>query len=183
MKQRRRLDWLFPVLLVLPLIGILWIFSGPGLNLLLALGAVGILSVFGLGWIILVVAARRAGRPLIWYGVAAGLTIVSFLLIAVHVPRHARWAASRPAFDQLALDIAADPHATVPGIVGWYHIDNLRFVPGGWIVYEPLGHGLSDDAGFAYLPAGPTADLGDGSWENPRFWHLGGPWYSWTASW
>jgi hypothetical protein len=40
-----------------------------------------------------------------------------------------------------------------------------------------------DDAGFAYLPEGPTASLENGSFESPVFRHLGGPWYRWTASW
>ena len=58
-----------------------------------------------------------------------------------------------------------------------------RYIDGAWIVYETSGSGMFDDAGFAYLPAGPTDGLGEGSWESPRFVHLGGPWYSWTASW
>jgi hypothetical protein len=70
----------------------------------------------------------------------------------------------------------------MPERIGLYGVRDFETVPGGWIVYDESGSGLFDDAGFAYLPAGPTPDLGDGLWESPQFRHLGGPWYSWTAS-
>ncbi|MGY0002335.1 hypothetical protein [Micromonospora sp. I033] len=48
--------------------------------------------------------------------------------------------------------------------------------------YEANGY-LIDDAGFAYLPDGPSPDLETPDFESPVFKHLGGAWYSWTASW
>lgn len=48
-----------------------------------------------------------------------------------------------------------------------------RIEPGGAIFYEAHRAGF-DDAGFAYL---------NGPLESPRFSHLGGPWYSWSATW
>jgi len=179
----RRRDWFFPLLLLVPLAWTLWLFSGPGVPTIPVLAALAVLSVFGLTWLGLVYSARRGGRPLTWYGVAAALTTIVFLLVMLQVPRHARWAASQQAFDLFAAEVAANPHAPVPPSIGWYDVDNLRHVDGGWIIYETTGSGMLDDAGFAYLPAGPTNSLGDGSWENPRFVHLGGPWYTWTASW
>jgi len=55
-------------------------------------------------------------------------------------------------------------------------------VPGGAVFYEEHGVFI-DDAGFAYLPDGPTDGLSSVGFENPQFHHLGGPWYRWTASW
>ena len=36
-------------------------------------------------------------------------------------------------------------------------------------------------AGFAYLPKGPLPGVGDGRLNQPRFSHIGGPWYTFTA--
>ena len=174
---------MFPTLLLVPLGWTLWLFSGPGVPVIPVLAALAVLSVFGLAWLGLIVSARRDRRPLTWYGVAAVLTVIVLLMLALQVPRQARWAASRQAFDRLAAELAKDPDTSVSGWVGWHEVEQLRYVEGGWIVYHSTGSGMFDDAGFAYLPAGPTDGLGDGSWENPRFVHLGGPWYSWTASW
>ncbi len=181
--RRLRLDWLFPVLLTIPLGWMMWVFSGPGLLVFRMLGALAILAAFGLAWLVLIFLAWHRDRPLVWYGVAAILTVVVSGLIALRVPLQARWTVSRSAFDRLAARIAADPDASVSGRIGLYDVRYLRHIDGGWIVHDTVGTGLVDDAGFAYLPAGPTDDLGDGDWENPRFTHLGGPWYSWTASW
>jgi len=174
---------MFPLLLCVPLGWMLWLFSGPGIQTVLVLAALAVLLVFGLTWLGMVHWARRDGRPLTWYGIAAVLTMIVLVLVVLQVPRQARWAASREAFDLLAVELADKPDLTVSGRIGWYEVNQVRHVRGGWIVYNSTGSGMFDDAGFAYLPGGPTADLGDGSWENPRFVHLGGPWYSWTASW
>ncbi|GGM45690.1 hypothetical protein GCM10007977_054140 [Dactylosporangium sucinum] len=53
-------------------------------------------------------------------------------------------------------------------------------MPGGAVFYEGDGE-LFTRAGFAYLPGGPTADIGAVLFESLRFRHLGGGWYLWTG--
>ncbi len=55
-------------------------------------------------------------------------------------------------------------------------------MPGGFILYEASGSGF-DDGGSAFLPAGPAPRLGHGTWEEPQFVPLDGPWWPLTASW
>jgi len=64
------------------------------------------------------------------------------------------------------------------GILAWERVDQ------GVIFWESHG-ALSpfNDAGFAYLPNGPSDGLQNGSFEDPHFRSLGGSWYAWTASW
>lgn len=70
----------------------------------------------------------------------------------------------------------------VPSRLGMYSITAAYRVRGGVIFHEETGN-LFDDAGFAYLPDGLTADLESGSFESSQFHNLGGPWFSWNASW
>jgi hypothetical protein len=99
-----------------------------------------------------------------------------------------RWAASRDAFAAIVAGHPIPPAGsewtplTVPDRLGSYHIISASWVPGGAIFYEAHGN-VFDDAGFAYLPGGPTAELDTVSFEGPRFRHLGGGWYRWTAGW
>lgn len=72
----------------------------------------------------------------------------------------------------------------IPARVGEYDMQTTAFrVRNGAIFYDTTGTGFLDDAGIAYLPDGPNASLENGSFEIPDFKHLGGPWYSWGASW
>ncbi|MBM7785503.1 hypothetical protein [Tenggerimyces flavus] len=66
--------------------------------------------------------------------------------------------------------------------MGSYEVIRVETVPGGVLFYEANGN-LFDDAGFAYLPGGPTPELENGGFESPNYRHLGGPWYAFTASW
>ncbi|MGI8686105.1 MAG: hypothetical protein ACR2MO_13635 [Acidimicrobiales bacterium] len=68
------------------------------------------------------------------------------------------------------------------GRLGSFEITHIDKVDNGLLFYEQTGN-LFDDAGFAYLPAGPTPDLESGGFESPQFRSLGGGWYAWTASW
>lgn len=52
----------------------------------------------------------------------------------------------------------------------------------GVVFYDSVG-AFIDDAGFAYLPDGPSPDMANGSFENPQWFALGNHWYAWTASW
>lgn len=171
-------------LLAIPVCLLLWGFSGPGLGIFtVGLALLG-LAAFGVTWVVRVAAyAANGGRRFGIFALAPAVVVLVFVLLVTGVPAQLRWAVSRPAFDRVAVDLAVSPDTATPGRIGLYNVGHVENVPGGWIIYEDGGSGFVDDAGFAYLPAGPTADLGDGSWENPRFHHLGGPWYSWTASW
>jgi hypothetical protein len=180
----RPIGWVFNALLAIPILGLLWSFTGPGFPLPRLAFALFVLAVFGVIWAARLTGHLAAGGRQLWpflIGPVALLTAAG--LIAGNVPERLRWAASRPAFDQFAGGLAANPGLATPQRLGLYSVDEAQKVPGGWIVYEDGGTGLFDDAGFAYLPGGPTPNLGDGSWEGPQFRHLGGPWYAWTASW
>src|SRR5688572_8071219 len=151
----RRWDRIFLLLLLIPLAWLLWLFSGPRVPALQALGTTAVLAVFGLFWLGLATSAWRDKRPLTWYAVAAGATVIVLVLIVLQLPRQARWAASRPAFDRAAAKVAANPDKSVFGRVGWYDVNEFSQIEGGWIVHHKASSGLFDDAGFAYLPAGP----------------------------
>ena len=76
---------------------------------------------------------------------------------------------------------AYPPDLPVPKTLGSYRITLASRVIGGVIFHEIHGAFLND-AGFAYLPGGPTAQP-YGDLQSPAFVHLSGPWYAWTASW
>ncbi len=85
--------------------------------------------------------------------------------------------AERP-FDDDWLDV------DVPARIGDICIDRASHVPrGGVVMWDCYGSGLVDDAGFAYLPAGPWPELETGWFEAPEYHDLGDGWYSFTASW
>ncbi len=146
------------------------------------------------------------GGIAVWFGSLAGVlrgrrrSLGTFLVTPVTAvavvaavmtgfPQSVRWLASEVAFeDQVSRlptpsgDLTEWPEARVPGRIGLYPIDFAYYVPGGIVFYESDG-ALIDDAGFAYLPDGPTPELDTGWFERPEFTHLGGAWYAWTASW
>jgi hypothetical protein len=168
---------------------VLWSVSYPGSDfLLLAVSAFGSLVLAGiwLGWTIFV--ASRTGRRWRWFLVGPVIGVLTVMLLASGVPLAIRWAASRDAFAAVVAGHPIPPAGSewtrlaVPNQLGSYRILSANWVPGGAIFYEAHGN-FFDDAGFAYLPAGPTAELDTGAFEAPRFRHLGGGWYRWTASW
>ncbi|MFC4042205.1 hypothetical protein ACFO1B_27585 [Dactylosporangium siamense] len=167
---------------------VLWSRSYPGSDsFLLAAGGVAALAMAGvwLGWTIVV--ANRTGRRW-WFVVAPVIAVLTLVLLAVGAPLRMRWSAGRQAFAAVVAGHPIPPAGSewtqfdVPERLGSYRVVVAYWVPGGAVFYE--GHGnLFDDAGFAYLPAGPTAELNTGLFEGPRFRSLGGGWYQWTASW
>ena len=176
--------WRYYAGLTVVLLAIAWTFSATTMhNVLREAALAGLLLALFLTWRgwRRVVAPRidaRAGRR-----IAPVVMVVVLVLGCVGVPRQLRWAFSRSAFDQFAEAYAADPDLRAPDWLGSYRIIGGPYpVPGGFRLLSGTS-GLFDDAGFAYLPNGPSADLGNGAWENPEFRHLSGPWYSWTASW
>ncbi|MER7009102.1 hypothetical protein ABT297_39500 [Dactylosporangium sp. NPDC000555] len=168
---------------------VLWSMSYPGSNfLVLAASAVGSLVMAGiwLGGTIFV--AARTVRRWRWFVIGPVIGVLTVALLAIGAPLQLRWAASRDAFATVVAGHPIPPAGSkwtnlpVPEQLGSYRIIGADWVPGGAVFYEAHGN-FFDDAGFAYLPAGPTAELNTGWFEGPRFRQLGGGWYSWTASW
>ncbi|SCL51298.1 hypothetical protein [Micromonospora chersina] len=168
---------------------LLWAFSVPGFSLLLVLCALPLLCLAGAAWAVWVV-TFGVRRQWSWSFLPAPMIVVLALaLLGTGAPLQARWAMSRSAFDRVVATVpttgAVDgdwSSVPVPSRIGSYLIMSAYRVPGGVVFYEVNGS-MTDDAGFAYLPDGPTPDLETPDFESPVFKHLGGAWYSWTASW
>lgn len=96
--------------------------------------------------------------------------LILIALVWTDAPLRVRWAASRPAFEKVA---KASENGRLPtdrvfhSRIGLYRVTQIRPVPNGLIFYEQTGN-LFDDAGFAYLPDGPSPSLSSGSFENPQ---------------
>lgn len=110
-----------------------------------------------------------------------GLIVVA--LLWTHVPLRVGFAVSRPAFDRAAAAARRTDQDTFGSQrIGAYEITQVVHEGDAILFYEANG-AFMDDAGFAYLPHGPTADLENAGFENPQWTHLGGRWYAWVASW
>ncbi len=180
----RALGWILGVLVGIATFATLWEVSLPGsmFFLLLPLALVW-LTAAGI-WIALVVHDIRRRRasivtlvvPLVVAGTAAlGLT---------DIPLQVRFDLARGAMQDAVDTMPADDDAVIGNrLVGTYMIRFLDRVDGGVILTEAIGNSVVDDAGFAYLPAGPTPEPENGSFESPQWHDLGGGWWSWTASW
>jgi hypothetical protein len=178
-----------------PAAAALWAVSVPGIAFFSAWGAVWILALSAVLWAVRVITYVRGRRrdgaigAAWWFLVApAGGALVLALIIS-DAPLRARWALSQHAFEQAVSHVPSSPSRTeweqlTPdrGRVGWYDVTTIYRVGDAVIFYEQTGD-LIDNAGFAYLPSGPFPELSNGSFESPRFVHLSGPWYAWTASW
>lgn len=169
---------------------LLWAYSYPGVSFLSLVVAVGVLGLAVLAWLVWVAMFGIRRRRWSWWFVPAPLIgVLVVALVVTDVPLRSRWAMSRGAFEAI---VATMPPAgmveqdwarvPVPTRIGAYHITAAVMVPEGVLFWEATGSAL-DDAGFAYLPDGPKPTLRSGSFEAPSFTHLGGAWYSWTASW
>jgi len=165
---------------------LLWAFSVPGFSFFLVFGAVPVLGLAGLAWVVWVVMFGVHRRRWSWSFLPAPMIVALVLaLLAAGVPLQARWAMSRGAFEQAVATLPAGEDwylVPAPSTIGSYRIIAAYHVPGG-VVFQEANGNLFDDAGFAYLPEGPTPALENGSFESPVFQHLGGAWYRWTASW
>lgn len=181
--------WLFHAVLSAAAIGLLLAFSVPGFGLPIFVVSSELLGVAAVVWLVRLVVFSRSQRTWSWwFAVAPAGGLLAFTLILANVPFNARWALSRDALQAVVTELPPGPTGAdsllvdVPSRLGAYRIRSASQVPGGVLFYEATGNG-SDDAGFAYLPDGPTPALENGSFERPVFEHLGGGWYAWTASW
>jgi hypothetical protein len=173
---------------------LLYAASLPGTAFLLEAGASLLLLIAAAVWCVraagyLVMVRRgRAGGRAAWFAVAPLGGLIVLALLVGSVPLRARWAASEGAFESWvdrAPQVGASDELVyfdVPDRIGLFRIRDAYRQGDAVIFYEATGSVL-DDAGFAYLPSGPFPELESGSFEAPHFRHLGGDWYSWTASW
>jgi len=135
-------------------------------------------------WIALVVQDVRSRRPSVLTLVAPLVVIATAALMVTDIPLQVRFDLSRGAMQE-AVDTmpSGDDMVLGPGLVGTYVIRSMERVEGGVLLGETIGDSPINDAGFAYLPDGPTPELENGSFESPQWHDLGGGWWSWTASW
>lgn len=170
---------------------VLWAYSFPGVNFLAVVPCIWIVGIAAVIWLVRAVTYVRAGRrgnhegSALWFAVAPAGAIVLVALLFANVPLRVRWQSSRSDFQHALTEVQADPGSWSgwhPRQVGRYTMTTARVVGDGVIFYEKTGSFL-DDAGFAYLPDGPSDTLANGSFENPQWLALGGHWYAWTASW
>lgn len=182
----------FHLFLVLPAIAALYAFSFPGIAFVVAIlttyvvvGAIVVWVLRLAGFLALRARGKASGR-LRWFVLAPVGGIVIAVILWADAPLRVRWALSRSAFENAATHVADGDSGLkqrVPvGRVGLYRVTYAYKVEAGIIFYEETGSFL-DDAGFAFLPGGPTPELANGSFESPEFRSLGGGWYAWTASW
>lgn len=181
----------FHVVLGLLGVGLVWVGSLPGVPLVPLMGLSWLVALGALIWAAKLVSyglgrrrgsERRAGR---WFLVApvGGLLVVAVL--ASGLAFDVRWALSRASFDEV-VQAVTDPARTstaAPERVGLFRVLGEPDVIGDAVfLRHPLGGGVFDDAGFAYLPAGPTPDV-EASFESLRTQQIDGSWYRWWSSW
>ncbi len=134
---------------------------------------------------------------LLTWGAMRVMSLPGYAGLGGYVSLEQRFDSNRAAFEEVVEDLSTPTQAArcaeagpegwvdvgVPARIGGYGIAHAACVPqGGFILYENSG-AFFDDAGFAYLPDGPTQDLNTGWFEAPDFHPLGEGWYSFTASW
>ena len=178
----------FHLAVAVPTLGLLWSETLPGMKFIAwagaVLGLVGFAAVWGLRLVLFAVHHRRLTW---WFAVAplAGLLVATSGQFTV--PLQVRFGLSRPAFDH-AVRTLQDPggggyYFVGSRRIGSYTIDSARRVHGG-VIFDEHNGDFFDNAGFAYLPDGPTPGLAnDYDFEAPVWNHLQGPWYSWIATW
>jgi hypothetical protein len=188
--RRRAPGRIFHIQLIVPTFALLFAYSYPGVDFFIWFVSASWILASALVWAVWVVAywtapKRSATDPGFAIAPLAGLAVV--LVVVLGLPLRIRWELSKSSFEAVAAahPVAADTEWTrveAPDRIGLYTIWAVDQVGGSIIFYERSG-ALFDYAGFAYLPDGPTDDLDTGWFEAPEFHHLGGPWYSFVASW
>ncbi len=172
---------------------ILWAVSHPGIGLMpfaaAALAAL-VLMVAAVVWLVRLVRYRRAhGVQARSFAAAPVAAVVVLGLVSTGVPLELRFTLSRGAFEnqvkrlQEAPSQEAADRLQMPSRVGLYGVVAAARVPAGVLFWESNGAPIFDDAGFAYLPGGLTGVDEAVPLESPRFRHVSGDWYAWTASW
>lgn len=120
-----------------------------------------------------------------------GVTVLFMLAVLwfIDAPNRPKWESSVSKFDEVVATMPPAPPGKewvdfdVPARIGEYNIRSAARVKSGAVFYDAEGCGFLDEAGFAYLPNGIDPNLENGTFERPRYKSLGGPWYSFCASW
>lgn len=194
---RRMLDppgWPFHAVMTLVAAWLLWALGVPGFAVFTVMGLLVVLAAAATLWTgkatAFLVRRRRgtaSGRAIRFLTAPVGAVVVAALAWG-GVPFQARWAVSEGAFARVVEQVGAPAtpmeHRDIdaPRRIGAYRILAVHRVGDAVIFHEPTGL-LFDDTGFAYLPDGPFPELESVAFERPRFRHIEGPWYTWTASW
>lgn len=163
---------------------IAWAGSYPGGNLAVVVAALVLVGLTGVVWLVLAVtdAVVRRFALLVTLAVLAGLVIGgSGIAARIELPLLARFAASRPAFDQVIADRGeAGPGAPCPRRIGSYRILSCRTL-GSDTYFRARDGGFLDSVGFVYLPEGVPTDPPTGT--SITYGQLRGPWYSFVEAW
>ncbi len=178
----------FHLLVAVAVVAWLWSWSVPGTQFLVMISSSLVLAVgvglWGIHFVAFVVARRRgrptSGAPRFLLAPVAGT--IALALVAANVPLDARWSLSRSAFRDVAEDALQDDDylSTDDRRIGLYTVDDV-YSQGEVVIFSIRAGGFIGPAGFAYLPKGPLPGVGDARLNQPRFTHIGGPWYTFTA--
>ena len=182
---------LFHAQLAVPTIVLLWAWSYPGGHALLIVAAGCWILASAIAWAAwglphLATSVRTQARS---FAVApiAGLLVV--ILLVADVPLRARFELSRSDFDAAVATVAEagrgddEWHGVdAPESIGTFAIRSAHRTGDSIIFFEETGSFLYS-AGFAYLPDGPSRELGTSWFEAPSFRNLGGDWYAFVAAW
>lgn len=163
---------------------IAWGGSYPGGQLAIVFGALVLIGLTGVAWLILTVAEVAVRR----FALAVALAVLALLVIGgagvaarIELPLLARFAASRPAFDQVIADRGeAGPGAPCPSRIGTYRILSCRTI-GSDTYFRARDGGFLDSVGFVYLPEGVPVDPPTDT--SITYGQLRGPWYTFVESW
>lgn len=103
----------------------------------------------------------------------------------------ARFGAGRSDFEAVVAEMGPPIHrggrgtftGACPTSIGSYALEKCQVIDRGYLFIQQRA-ALGDDAGFAYLPAGPPTEdpTGSGDVRPDQFSHLSGPWYGWSCS-
>jgi hypothetical protein len=188
---RRPPSRLFHGVLVVTGLVVLWAFSFPGVAFLALVPCISIVGLVGIIWLVRGATYMRARRraahcgTALWFAVAPAGALVLALVLHTNIALRIRWQTSKSDFQDALAEVRAHPEHwanSKPRRIGTYTITSVRIVDEGVIFDDEVG-AFVDDAGFAYLPHGPSTEMANGSFENPQWFALGDHWYAWTASW
>ncbi|MGW5513206.1 DUF1109 domain-containing protein [Nocardia africana] len=146
--------------------------------LLAAAGALVLLAVAGLVWMIRTLYLLGRDRRWSWWVLPVPLTVLAAGLMVVLAPRTS-FDEMRPEFERVARELLAGPDTVRSDFeIGRFDIAYARADSGAVYFVEAGGLGLDTSSGWAYSPSGRPAGFDDFSAT-----HLAGPWYEFTAVW
>lgn len=162
-----------------------WAGSYPGGGeLALVFVALVLVGLTGIAWLVVSVAEVAARRFALVVALAVLATVViggAGVAARIELPLLARFALSRPAFDQVIADRGeAGPGAVCPRRIGTYRILSCRTL-GSDTYFRARDGGFLDSVGFVYLPEGVPTDPPSGT--SLTYGQLRGPWYSFVEAW